>query len=166
MYWHINYSDDIYKILPKVTHIMKYEVTEFRTGFSCGVVWIVIFGVLLTYFDGNKVKRYIFTFVRLHTISKSKIAALNYLVNNINTNNTEQWYRIRNPDEFERHCYLVSAEHFTYMYIQWWHSLRDKSKSITWKRQWNYMDPKYRRGKGTMTHYTMAHELAPDQHHC
>ena len=52
----MNYSDDIYGILPKVRNMLKYEVTECRRGdFHFGphshLLWprLVILGILLTF---------------------------------------------------------------------------------------------------------------------
>ncbi len=61
----INCTDDLYDILPEVTHIMKYEVTKYRIyAFNFGpyshLLWlrIMILGILLT-LDINKVNIYI-----------------------------------------------------------------------------------------------------------
>ena len=51
------------------------------------------------FFEGNKVKGYIFKFVWLQGIGKSKMAASESFINTIYMNNAGQCYLIRNQDE-------------------------------------------------------------------
>ena len=84
--------------------MMKYEVTECRRGDlhfgSDSLRWpkLVILGILLTFFEDNKVKGYIFKFVWLQSICKSKMAAFKYFSNKIDMNHAGQCYLIRNRE--------------------------------------------------------------------
>ena len=58
-------------------------------------VHILIYQVLDSY-ECSTVKGYIFEFVRLQAICKSKMAAFKYFSKQINIKRTGQWYRIPN----------------------------------------------------------------------
>ncbi len=57
------------------------------------------FGYSTNFVEGNKLKGYIFKFVWLQGICKSKMAAFKYLINTIDINNTGQRYLIRNREK-------------------------------------------------------------------
>ena len=59
----------------------------------------MILGILLTFFEGNKVKGYIFRFVWLQGICKSKNAAFKCFINKIDMNHAGECCLIRNREE-------------------------------------------------------------------
>ena len=57
------------------------------------------FGYPTNLFEGNKAKGYIFKFLWLQGICKSKMAAFKYLINKIDMNHAGQCYLIRDREE-------------------------------------------------------------------
>ena len=93
-----------YIILPKVTHMMKYEVTECRRGdFHCGsdyhLLWLrIVVSILLTFLRETK-SRDIFSSVYGYRTFVNPVAVFKYFVTKMFINHPGQWYLIRNQKD-------------------------------------------------------------------